>query len=107
MSESRPQDDRDWREVRQTIGLTRRKLAAKLGTSKNTVRSWETGEKSPSIAYQEQILDLLEDAAPDGCGCLGCHDDAVAVIDHPTKGERTVCESHINGYRVKRRVAHV
>jgi len=34
------------------------------------------------------------------CGCLGCRDDAVAVIDHPEHGERTVCADDINGYDV-------
>lgn len=45
-------------------------------------------------------------SAHDGptCGCLGCHEDADAVIDHPKHGERTVCEDHINGHEVVRRV---
>lgn len=34
------------------------------------------------------------------CGCLGCRDDAVAVIDHPEHGERTVCADDINSYDV-------
>jgi hypothetical protein len=34
------------------------------------------------------------------CGCLGCRSDAVAVIDHPDHGQRTVCGSHIDGYDV-------
>lgn len=38
------------------------------------------------------------------CGALGCGADADAVIDHPTHGERTVCEGHINGHEVVRRV---
>lgn len=35
-----------------------------------------------------------------GCGCFGCRGDAVAVIDHPEHGERTVCGAHIDGYDV-------
>ena len=35
-----------------------------------------------------------------GCICLGCRDDAVAVIDHPEHGRRTVCGAHINGHDV-------
>lgn len=52
--------DRDWEEVRKDIGLTRRKLANKLGTSYNTVARWEneTGVQ-PAIAYQRQMLDML------------------------------------------------
>jgi len=50
--------------------------------------------------------DISEDG-PDGCGCVGCFKDAAAEIDHPTKGIRTVCEGHINGYPIVRRVAHV
>lgn len=34
------------------------------------------------------------------CVCLGCRDDAVAVIDHPKHGKRTVCGDDINGYDV-------
>jgi len=35
-----------------------------------------------------------------GCGCLGCRDDAVAVINHPDHGRRTVCGAHIDGHEV-------
>ncbi|WP_049986854.1 hypothetical protein [Halobellus rufus] len=34
------------------------------------------------------------------CCCLGCIEDAVAKIDHPKHGQRTVCESDINGHDV-------
>jgi len=34
------------------------------------------------------------------CGCLGCHDPAVAVIDHPEHGRRTVCERHRGDHEV-------
>jgi len=34
------------------------------------------------------------------CGCLGCHDPAVAVIDHPRHGERVVCDRHAEGHEV-------
>lgn len=36
------------------------------------------------------------------CGCLGCQDVAGAVIDHPTHGERVVCEGHVGSYEVVR-----
>ena len=38
--------------------------------------------------------------ATKGCGCLSCTDDAVAVIDHPKHGHRTVCGAHIDGHDV-------
>jgi len=38
------------------------------------------------------------------CGCIGCREDAVAVIDHPEHGHRTVCADDINGHEVVRRV---
>lgn len=106
-SEAPSPDDRDWQAVRQTIGYTQRKLAAKLGTNKQAVRRWESGDKTPAIAYQREMLSILEERSPEGCGCVGCLEDAVAVIDHPEHGERTVCKSHINGHPVKRRLAHV
>lgn len=37
------------------------------------------------------------------CGCLGCTEEAVAVIDR-NGDRRTVCETHINGYEVMERV---
>lgn len=43
---------------------------------------------------------------PDGplCGCLGCSDEAAAVIDHDDHGKRTVCADHIDGHEVIERV---
>lgn len=38
------------------------------------------------------------------CGCGGCSEEADAFIDHPKHGTRAVCEDHINGYEVIRRV---
>jgi hypothetical protein len=34
------------------------------------------------------------------CVCLGCHDDAAVVIDHPDHGRRVVCEDDAEGYEV-------
>ena len=34
------------------------------------------------------------------CCCLGCAEDAVAVVDHPEYGERTVCDEHAAGLEV-------
>lgn len=38
------------------------------------------------------------------CCCIGCGSEADAVIDHELHGQRTVCEEHINGYEVMKRV---
>ena len=34
------------------------------------------------------------------CGCLGCHDPAVAIVRHPTHGRRAVCDDHAGDYEV-------
>ena len=31
---------------------------------------------------------------------MGCTEPAVAMIEHPDHGERTVCEEHVDGHRV-------
>lgn len=44
------------------------------------------------------------DAATNPCGCVGCTDERVAVIDHPEYGRRVVCKSHVNGYPIIERI---
>lgn len=57
--------DRDWKAVRHEIGLTRRKLACKLGTSYNTVGRWENDpDVQPAIAYQRDMLAMLDGESP-------------------------------------------
>ncbi len=34
------------------------------------------------------------------CGCSGCGDDVVAIVDHPKHGRRAVCEDHTADYPV-------
>jgi hypothetical protein len=34
------------------------------------------------------------------CGCIGCHEEADVVIDHPEHGHRTVCDDHAAGHEV-------
>ena len=97
-------EDRDWRNVRRQIGLTRAGLSAKLGCQIETVRRWEVGESEPALAYQRRMQELLDEPEPDACDCLGCTNDADVVIDHPEKGERTVCDTHATGYEVVRHV---
>jgi len=31
---------------------------------------------------------------------MGCSEPAVAIIDHPDYGQRTVCEDHVDGHEV-------
>ncbi|MDR9381573.1 MAG: hypothetical protein RI560_07870 [Natronomonas sp.] len=31
------------------------------------------------------------------CGCLGCHNEATAIITHDTHGRRAVCDEHAVG----------
>lgn len=57
---------RDWREVREQIGLTLAELSAKLGAASQTVRRWETADREPALAYQRQMLSMLEDAEQEG-----------------------------------------
>lgn len=28
------------------------------------------------------------------CGCIGYHDDAAVIVEHPRHGRLVVCESH-------------
>lgn len=41
---------------------------------------------------------------PEVCGCLGCTDQPFAVVEHPSHGERTVCQKHALNYEVTRYV---
>lgn len=45
-------------------------------------------------------------SVPDGkhCGCLGCDEEALWIIDHPQHGQIVVCSTHARSYEV---VAHV
>ncbi|WP_019487642.1 MULTISPECIES: helix-turn-helix domain-containing protein [Kamptonema] len=47
------------RELRQQLGLSQEKLAAKLGVSFRTVNRWENGRAVPSALALKQIEELL------------------------------------------------
>ena len=34
------------------------------------------------------------------CGCAGCTESAIAIVDHPEHGERAVCTEHAAGMEV-------
>lgn len=38
------------------------------------------------------------------CGCLSCHEPAVAIVDHPSYGRRAVCDGHAQDFEVIERV---
>jgi len=58
-------DDLDWRAVREEIGMSGFELSNKLGCNLKTIRRWERGEQSPSIAYQRQMRDLHRERTTD------------------------------------------
>ncbi|MBD2058649.1 helix-turn-helix transcriptional regulator [Oculatella sp. FACHB-28] len=47
------------RELRQQLGLSQEKLAAKLGVSFRTVNRWENGHTLPSALALKQVEELL------------------------------------------------
>lgn len=63
-------------------------------------------QSSEGTATQTPITPTSSELVFDSpvCGCLGCHDPAQAVIDHPRHGERVVCDHHAKGHEVIRRV---
>lgn len=48
------------RELRERLGLTQEKLAAKLGVTFPTVNRWENGRAEPSPLALQQIKELLK-----------------------------------------------
>lgn len=53
----------DWQSRREARGLSRGRLAAKLGVSVDTVRRWEMDKygQSPALAYQRKMRAILGD----------------------------------------------
>jgi putative transcriptional regulator len=47
------------RELRERLGLTQEKLAAKLGVTFPTINRWENGRTQPSPLAVQRIEDLL------------------------------------------------
>ena len=48
------------RELRQELGLSQEKLAAKLGVSFRTINRWENGRAAPSPLALKQVEGLLQ-----------------------------------------------
>lgn len=54
------------RSLRERLGLTQEKLAAKLGVTFTSVNRWENGKTKPSPLALKQIADLLRGLGPKG-----------------------------------------
>lgn len=59
------------RELRQRIGLTQEKFAAKLGVTFPTINRWENGRTKPSPLALKRIEDLLRELGQRGRDLLG------------------------------------
>lgn len=57
-------------ELRQRLGLTQEKLAAKLGVTSPSVNRWENGRAKPSPLALKQIEDLLREMGTEGSDLL-------------------------------------
>ena len=65
MSKHRGTDDLV-RELRNRLGLTQEKMAARLGVTFPTINRWENGRAKPSPLALKQIEDLLTDLGENG-----------------------------------------
>ena len=54
------------RELRNRLGLTQEKMAARLGVTFPTINRWENGRAKPSPLAFKQIQDLLVDLGESG-----------------------------------------
>jgi len=54
------------RDLRQRLGLTQEKMAARLGVTFPTINRWENGRAKPSPLALKQIEDLLVDLGDNG-----------------------------------------
>jgi len=54
------------RELRNRLGLTQEKMAARLGVTFPTINRWENGRARPSPLALRQIQDLLADLGENG-----------------------------------------
>jgi len=65
-----------------------------------------TTDSTTTSEEQQSSRQPTESAFPfePTCTCLGCHDPATKVIDHPDHGRRVVCDDDAEGYEVIERV---
>lgn len=67
---------------------------------RNDPRNNEQVDQTPDMSTTVPKLSSCIDVSSDCCGCLGCHEPAVVVINHPTHGRRVVCDGHADGFVV-------
>ncbi|MBD2101771.1 DNA-binding transcriptional regulator [Leptolyngbya sp. FACHB-261] len=60
-------------ELRQQLGLTQEKLAAKLGVTVSTINRWENGKTAPSPLGLKQIEEMLRQMGEGGRSLLAKH----------------------------------
>lgn len=58
------------RKLRERLGLTQEKFAAKLGVTFPTINRWENGKAKPSPLALQQVKELLQEMGKDGAGLL-------------------------------------
>jgi putative transcriptional regulator len=61
------------RQVREQLGLTQEKFAARLGVSFPTVNRWENGRAEPSPLALQALKDLLQSMGSGGQDLLDQH----------------------------------
>ena len=66
------------RELRDRIGLTQEKFAAKLGVTFPTINRWENGRAKPSPLAIQRIEDVLRHLGKDGADLLKIYFDSGA-----------------------------
>ena len=58
------------RKLRERIGLTQEKFAAKLGVTFPTINRWENGKAKPSPLALQQVKELLQEMGKNGADLL-------------------------------------
>lgn len=53
-------DSNKLKEIRENNGMKQTDLANVLGVSQKTVSAWETGRRTPSTKYMQQIEDIFK-----------------------------------------------
>jgi transcriptional regulator with XRE-family HTH domain len=61
------------RRLRERLGLTQEKFAAKLGVTFPTINRWENGRTKPSPLARRRIEELLRSMGTDGTDLLERH----------------------------------
>jgi len=58
------------RKLRERLGLTQEKFAAKLGVTFPTINRWENGKAKPSPLALQQVKELLQEMGKDGADLM-------------------------------------